>query len=229
VLAQPTPDSDDAVPSPSTRMDGQTGMNPVQPGLRFNEKMTGLVNMGSTDPIEGYQNPGAVAMSLRAAVTLADLPAFLTDPEHRGRWDAGGAIPVWGGRIRSSDDGDFRLFQRVIDVDRKPVREMVYDTSIAVGEQTYRLHGQKVIQPGPPWQFWPATTTLYLTFFEPERPEQVVAAGILQLTPFGFLRQLSTLRITGDFPSSAKLRQLWLFVKFFAWSLVRTYILGRRW
>jgi len=223
------PDSGDAVPSPSTRMDGQTGMNPVRPGLRFSEKMTGLVNMGSTDPGEGYQNPAAVAMSLRAAVTIADVPAFLTDPEHRGRWDAGGAIPVWGGRIRSTGDGDFRLFQRAIVADGKPVREMVYDTSIAVGEQTYLLHGRKFIQPGPPWRFWPATTTLYVRFFEPDRPEQVVAAGILQLTPLGFLRQLSTMRITGNFPSSVKLRQLWLFVKFFAGSLARTYILGRRW
>lgn len=223
------PDSEDAAPLRSTRMDGETRMNPVRPGLRFTETMTGLVNTGSTDPFEGYHNPAAVAMSLRAAVTIADLSAFLTDPEHRGRWDAGGAIPVWGGHIRSTGDGDFRLFQRVIDADRKPVREMVYDTSIAVGEHTYLMRGQKIIQPGPPWRFWPATTTLRVTFFEPERPEQVVAAGILQLTPLGFLRQLSTMRITGDFPSSVKRRQLWLFVKFFAGSLARTYILGRRW
>ena len=229
MVAQPIQDCDDAAPSPSTRMDGQTGMNPVRPSLRFSETMTGLVNKGSTDPVEGYKNAAAVAMSLRAAVTIADLPAFLTDPEHRGRWDAGGAIPVWGGRIRSTADGDFRLFQRAIVPDGKPVREMVYDTSIAVGEHTYLMRGQKIIQPGPPWRCWPATTTLYVTFFEPERPEQVMAAGILQLTPLGFLRQLTTMRITGDFPSSVKLRQLRLFLKFFAGSLARTYILGRRW
>ena len=223
------PDSDDAVPSPSTRMDRETRMNPVRPGLRFSEEMTGLVNKGSTDPVEGYQNPAAVAMSLRAAVTVADLPAFLTDPNHRGRWDAEVAIPVWGRHIRSTDHGDFRLFQRAFGADGKPVREMVYDTSIAAGEHTYLMRGRKTIQPGPPWRFWPATTTLYVTFFEVDGPEQVVAAGILQLTPLGFLRQLSTLRITGAFPSSAKLRQLWLFVKFFAGSLARTYILGRRW
>jgi hypothetical protein len=223
------PDSDDAAPLRSTGIDEEARISPVQPGLRFSEKMTGLVNKGSTDPLEGYQNPAAVAMSLRAAVTIANLPAFLTDPEHRGRWDASGAIPVWGGHIRSTGDGDFRLFQRAIDADRKPVREMVYDTSIAVGEQSYLLRGRKFIQPGPPWRFWPATTTLYVRFFELDRPEQVVAAGILQLTPLGFLRQLTTMRITGDFPSSVKRRQLWLFVRFFAGSLARTYILGRRW
>ena len=223
------PDSDDAVPSPSTRMDRETRMNLVQPGLRFSEKMTGLVNTGSTDPVEGYHNSAAVAMSLRAAVTITDLSAFLTDPNHRGRWDAEVAIPVWGRHIRSTDHGDFRLFQRAFGADGKPVREMVYDTSIAAGEHTYLMRGRKIIQPGPPWRFWPATTTLHVMFFELDRPEQVVAAGILQLTPLGFLRQLSTMRITGDFPSSVKLRQLWLFVKFFAGSLARTYILGRRW
>ena len=223
------PDSDGAAPLRSTRIDEEARISPVQPGLRFSEEMTGLVNKGSTDPKEGYRNPAAVAMTLRAAVTIANLPAFLTDANHRGRWDAEVAIPVWGRHIRSTDHGDFRLFQRDFGTDGKPVREMVYDTSIAAGEHTYLMRGRKIIQPGPPWRFWPATTTLYVTFFELDRPEQVVAAGIFQLTPLGFLRQLSTMRITGDFPSSAKLRQLWLFVKFFAGSLARTYILGRRW
>jgi hypothetical protein len=228
VVTQAMPGSDDAV-DPSTLTDIETQLTLAGPGLHFRERMTGLVTEGSTDPVEGYQNPAAVAMSLRASVTIANLPAFLIDPEHRGRWGAAGAIPVWGGDIHSTGDGDFRLFQRVIDADGNPVREMVYDASITVGEQTYLLRGRKIIQPGPPWRFWPATTTLYVRFFEIGRPERVVAAGILQLTPFGFLRQLSTMRITGDFPSSVKRRQLWLFVKFFAWSLVRTYILRRRW
>jgi hypothetical protein len=223
------PDSDDAAPLRFTRIDEETRISPVQPGLRFSEEMTGLVNKGSTDPVEGYQNRAAVAMTLRATVTITNLPAFLTDPNHRGQWSAEVAIPVWGRHIRSADHGDFRLFQRAIPADGKPVREMVYDTSIAPGEHTYLMRGRKTIQPGPPWRCWPATTTLYVWFFELDRPEQVVAAGILHLTPLGFLRQLSTMRITGDLTSSAKLRQLWLFVKFFAGSLIRTYILGRRW
>lgn len=221
--------SDDAVSYPSTRMDKDTHMNLGRPGLRFSEEMTGLVNKGSTDPVEGYQNPAAVAMSLRATVTIADLPAFLTDPNHRGRWGAGGEIPVWGGLIRSTGDGDFRLFRRAIGAQGKPVREILYDAFVTVGEQTYLLRGRKTIQPGPPWRFWAATTTLYVRFFQLGRPERVVAAGMLQLSPLGFLRQLSTMRITGDYPSSTKLRLLWLFTKFFAGSLVRTYILGRRW
>lgn len=229
MVTKAMPDRDDAAPSPAARTSEATQSNPVRPGLRFSETMTGLVNAGSTDPAEGYGNPGAVAFALRATVTIADLPAFFGDPEHRGRWSAGGSLPVWGGPVRSTEGGDFRLFQRMIGANSKPVREMVYDTEITVGERAYALRGRKIIEPGPPWRFWPATTTLYVRIFEPDRPDVVVAAGILRLTALGFLRQLGTMRVTGDFPMSVKLTQAWLFAKFFAGSVARTYILERRW
>jgi hypothetical protein len=163
-------------------------------------------------------------------VSVTNLPAFLEDPNHRGRWAAGGSIPVWGGDITSDAGGDFRLFRRAIGPKRKALREMVYDTLITVGGRTYLMRGRKIIEPGPPWRVWPATTTLHVRLFEHGNTSgPVVAAGILRLSPAAFLRQLTTMRITGRFGLFDKIRYLGLFFRFFEGALVRTYIYGRRW
>ena len=229
VTAATTPEENGAV-FPTTRAGRRTLHDEVRPGLCFREVMKGMITKGSTDPVEGYKNEAAVGMSLRASVSVSNLPAFLEDPNHRGSWAAGGSIPVWGGAITSDGSGDFRLFRRTIGPERKPLREMVYDTLITVGGQTYVMRGRKVIQPGPPWRVWPAATTLHVRLLELGNTSgPVVAAGILRLSPTAFLRQLTTMRITGRFGVVDKISYLGQFFRFFAGSLVRTYIYGRRW
>lgn len=217
-------------PFPTTEIGRRALGAAVRPGLTFSEVMTGMVTNGSTDPREGYENEGAVAMSLVAAVEIANLPALLRDPHHRGRWAAAGELPVWGGSITGGADGDFRLFRRTIGRNGKPVREMVYDTFITVGGRTYLLRGFKIIEPGPIWRAWTATTTMYVRFFDlGNTAGPAVAAGILRLSLGGFLRQLTTIRVTGGLSFPDKLHFLGLFFRFFAGSLVRTYVLRRRW
>ncbi|TAM64726.1 hypothetical protein [Mycobacterium sp.] len=220
----------DPKPFPTTEV-GRRALNAaVRPGLTFSEVMTGMITKGSTDPIEGYENEAAVAMSLTAVVDIANLPALLRDPHHRGRWAAAGELPVWGGPITSGADGDFRLFRRTVGQNGKPVREMVYDTFVTVGGQTYLLRGFKVIEPGPLWRAWTATTTMYVRFFDlGNTAGPPVAAGILRLSLGGFLRQLTTMRVTGGLSLVDELHFLGLFFRFFAGSLVRTYLLRRRW
>ena len=58
----------------------------AHPGLRFSEVMTGMITMGVTDPVKGYQNDAAIAMQLHATVTLPNLSAFIKDPNHKGEW-----------------------------------------------------------------------------------------------------------------------------------------------
>jgi cholesterol oxidase len=205
-------------------------LNDFVPGLRFREVMTGMITKGCTDPGEGYADPAAVAMTLRATVTIDCLPTFLRDPNHRATWEAGGDIPVWDGRITPAADGDFELFRRTIGPNRKALRQMVYDTEITLAGQTYLFQGRKVIEPGPPWRVWYATTTLYVKFFKRDDPSgQPVAAGILRLSPVGFIRQLTTMRVVGRFGLYDKLHYLGMFMRFFAGSLVRTYVFRRRW
>ena len=198
----------------------------TRPGLTFREVMSGMITMGATDPAEGYSDDAAVAMVLHADVTIANLPAFLKDPLHRGRWHAGGSIPVLGFEI-SSGEGDFGLFRRAIH-DGKGVRELVYDTDITVGENTYTMRGRKFVEPAPPWRGWPATTTLYVQLFG-VGGDTPVAAGILHLSLSAFIRQLFSMRVTGKFWMIDKVRYLFAFYRFFVSSLVKTYLKGRRW
>jgi hypothetical protein len=200
----------------------------ARPGLCFREVMTGLITMGATDPVAGYSDDAAIAMELHAAVTIPNLPAFITDPNHKGGWHASGSIPVLGGPISGEDDGDFGLFRRAIRAD-KGVRELVYDTEISVGGRRYTMHGRKFVEPSPPWRVWPATTTLYVQFFPVGGGHQPVAAGVLRLSARAFIRQVLGMRVTGDFWLIDKFRYRLSFYRFFASSLVNTYIKGRRW
>jgi hypothetical protein len=199
------------------------------PGLRFREVMTGMITVGITDPVAGYQNEAAVAFRLDATVTLPNLPAFIKDPNHSGRWHAAGSIPVLGGNVESTGDGDFALFRRAIRAE-KGVRELVYDSTISVGGQLYRMRGRKYIEPAPPWRVWPATTTLYVQFFAVSGGTgQPIAAGVLRLTLLAFIRQLLSMRIIGEFGFFDRFRHRLSFYRFFVSSLVNTYIKGRRW
>ena len=201
----------------------------ARPGLRFSEVMTGMITMGIKDPVEGYQNDAAIAMQLHATVTLPNLPGFIKDPNHTGEWRASGSIPVLGGDLIGRRNGEFGLFRRAIR-NGKGVREMVYDTEFSVDGKRYKMRGRKVVEPSPPWRVWPATTTLYIQLFASGAGTgEPVAAGALRITLRGFIRQLLTMRVIGDFGWFDRCSQKLAFYRFFVTSLVNTYIKGRRW
>jgi hypothetical protein len=166
-------------------------------------------------------------MRLHATVTIPNLPAFIKDPNHKGRWRAAGSIPVLGGDVIDMGNSDFGLFRRAIRAG-KGVRVMVYDTTISVGGERYTMHGRKYVEPSPPWRLWPATTTLYVQLLPPSGGEPV-AAGILRLTLWAFLRQLFSMQVTGDFSVFDRWLHRLSFYRFFVSSLINTYIKGRRW
>jgi hypothetical protein len=201
----------------------------ARPGLRFSEVMTGMITVGITDPVKGYDNDAAVAMRLHATVTLPNLPGFIKDPNHTGEWRAAGSIPVLGGDLIGSGNGDFALFRRAIR-NGKGVREMVYDTDFSVDGKRFKMRGRKVVEPSPPWRVWPATTTLYVELFASGAATgEPIAAGALRITLRGFIRQLLTMRVVGDFGWFDRCTQKLAFYRFFATSLMNTYLKGRRW
>jgi hypothetical protein len=168
-----------------------------------------------------------MAASLRATVEIPDLRAFIDDSNHRGAWKAEAVIPVLGGTFKSIDN-EFALFRRAVGPSGRPVREMVYDATIRSGDKAYVLRGRKYIEPGPLWRVWPATTTLEVRLWDVENPDgEPVAAGILRLSPLGFLRQLTTMDVTNT-NWYEKPFVMGCFASFFAGSLVRSYIFGRR-
>jgi hypothetical protein len=201
----------------------------ARPGLRFSEVMTGMITMGVTDPATGYEDDAAIAMRLGATVTIPNLPGFIKDPIHKGQWRATGSIPVLGGDVIGIGEGDFGLFRRAIR-DKKGVRELVYDTDFSVGDQQYRMRGRKYVEPSPPWRGWPATTTLYVQLFRVGGGAgEPVGAGVLRITLWGFVKQLLTLQILGNYGFADRCIQKLSFYRFFGKSLANTYIKGRRW
>jgi hypothetical protein len=201
----------------------------ARPGLRFSEVMTGMITMGVTDPAKGYRDDAAIAMRLEATVTIPNLPGFIKDPTHKGRWRAAGSIPVLGGDVIGVGEGDFGLFRRAIR-EKKGVRELVYDTDFSVGDQQYRMRGRKYVEPSPPWRGWPATTTLYVQLFPVGGGTgEPVGAGVLRITLGGLIKQLQTMQVTGNYGFSDRCIHKLSFYRFFGKSLVNTYIKGRRW
>ncbi len=219
-----------AEPVPTPTVEEVRGkLRVARPGLRFSEVMAGMITMGITDPAKGYENDAAIAMRLHATVTLPNLPGFIKDPNHKGQWRASGSIPVLGGDVIGMGDGDFGLFRRAIRAD-KGVRELVYDTEFSVGGQRYKMRGRKYVEPSPPWRVWPATTTLYVQLFPASgETDEPIAAGVLRLTLWAFLRQLLTMRVIGNFGLFDRCIHKLSFYRFFVSSLINTYIKGRRW
>jgi hypothetical protein len=126
-------------------------------------------------------------------------------------------------------DGDFGLFRRAIR-NGKGVRELVYDTRFSIDGQQYRMRGRKYVEPSLPWRLWPATTTLHVQLFPLSGGMgEPVAAGVLRITLWGFVRQLLSMKVLGDFGLFDRFIQKLSFYRFFVKSLVNTYIKGRRW
>lgn len=204
---------------------GAKPLRQLRSGIRFGETMRGQIALRATDPEVGYADPGAMGAVLHADVFVDDLDSFLADPHHRGRWAATLQIPMLGGRF-TADDGDFALFRRRI-VDRRPIREMVYDATLTGTAGEYRMIGRKVIEPGPPWRFWRATTTLNVELLDSDAA--VVASGQLRLSLIAFLVQLLSLRVTGSASLIEKPAVLRRFARFFVGAVLRSYVFGRRW
>ena len=207
------------------RMLGAKPMRELRSGIRFAETMRGQIAMRATDPSAGYADHAAMGAVLHAAVRLPNLDAFLADPHHKGWWTAELDVPMLGGRFTDTD-GDFHLFRRVID-GHTPVREMVYDATLSGAGGQYTMVGRKVIEPGPPWRAWPATTTLNVKLLDTNGT--TVASGQLKLSVLAFVLQLLSIRVTGSASALEKPGVTKRFMKFFAGALVRSYLLGRRW
>ncbi len=56
-----------------------------------------------------------------------------------------------------------------------------------------------------------------------------LAAGVLRLTLWAFIRQLLSMQVIGNFGLFDRCRHKLSFYRFFVSSLVNTYIKGRRW
>ena len=164
-------------------------------GLSFNERLTGHVAFGQEDFNEGLRRGrrDGTALALDLVIDIADVDAFLAEPQHtaelRGTLDCG---PL-GGRL-AIEHGVFNLF---VDDEADHRRKRMRYTAQAVDREgrPVTLVGFKEVVDGPGLDIWSDTTTLFVSLHAgPTAAYPVIAAGIVRITHAGFLRMLLSMR-----------------------------------
>jgi len=191
-------------------------------GLVFRERMAGGFALGETDPRKG-ERKGLESNSrfdLQVTAAIPDLRHFLADPQHTGaltgvaRFGPLGDLEVLSGVIR--------LFHRTEDPNLKM---MEYRFAFRQGMRAYYVAGQKEIRRRRLLHSWSETTTLLCRLYEgSDAHAPAVGAGVLHLTLWEFLKQLSTFQVTNAPSITARTSALLGFVRFFAAELLDSYL-----
>jgi predicted acylesterase/phospholipase RssA len=172
-------------------------------GIRFSEAMSGWVSFGAADCEDGAKRGGAArtAFGFRLDIAIDDLDRFVVRPEHEA--DARGVIvsDAFGGEL-AIERGWFNLF---VDNEDPSDKRMIYRLWFrdAVGHPL-TLYGHKFVRNDSGLDLWRDTTTLFTTVLgghleldlDGVAAEQadLVAGGVLRISPSQFARQLTTFR-----------------------------------
>jgi hypothetical protein len=193
-------------------------------GLTFRETMAGGFSLGEADPgrgAEGGRRAGT-QLELHATVAIADVQRFVADPSHAAALDGyvtfdplGRALPGRGGTVKLFARGSLEA-----------PKVMVYELPLATASGPFYLAGHKRVGLRTILHSWAETTTLYCRLHEGTNAGGPVAgAGILLLTPWAFVRQLTSFRTLCPEPSAtARVAPLWRFGRYFAGELWSTYV-----
>lgn len=163
--------------------------------VRFTEVMAGAVRFGEEQPSEkGSSSP----LKFKLTMHVDDLDAFLGDAQHEAVATGFVECPALGGR-RVVSRGRFNLFT---DGAEPGLKHMRYRLFFRDGEgRTLTLVGVKDVRDDPGFDTWPDTTTLDTQILDghvaAEDRGEVIARGILRITPLAFARQLTTFRGSG--------------------------------
>ena len=170
-------------------------------GLHFTEVMRGPMAPGHTSFARGRALglAAGIAMTLRLTVRIADLDAFLADPQHEADVQGHVESPLVGGR-RAVLAGSVRLLAPSADQDRVVMRYRLVVEDPA--GRRFTVVGTKHVRDNIGPDLWTDTTTLFTNLFRGDITEDAEAraplagCGILRLTMPAFLRQLTTFRTT---------------------------------
>lgn len=195
-------------------------------GIRFTETMRGHVSASTADDYVAAEARGRIdgtTFELTVTVSAADLDDMLQGPDHAARLDGTVTTPLLSPQPLQVTNGTFQLL--VADPTRVNARRMIYAlTAVAQDGHTYRIDGFKVVQDDRRLEVWADTTTLFITVTDlGAASERVIARGVLHILPADFLRQMTTMEVTGAASVAERLAGLVKFGKFFAGELFDTY------
>jgi cholesterol oxidase len=195
-------------------------------GIRFTETMRGHI---STTVLDDYAKAEAdgkrtgTPFEFTVTVSSDNLDEMLSNPAHQARLDGTVRCPALSSQPMPVANGTFNLLTR--DPSRVNARQMRYRmTATAADGRQYRIDGFKVIHEDSHIEIWPDTTTLYVTVSEiTGSDERVGAKGVLHILVPDFLKQMTTMEVTGASSPIERLRGLAEFGRFFAGELFETY------
>ena len=177
--------------------------------LTFTEEMRGHLELD-----------GRRRLTVRLTIRVGDVERFVADPDHEAQATGWVECPALGGR-RAVTDGSFQLFPD----EGGTVRHMRYRLRFTdAASRPLLLEGRKDMHNGPGWDLWRDTTTLRIRLLTDAdgRTEELIGAGVIRIGRAPFLRQLTTIRVSGPRPLAA----LTAFGRLFAGELWDVY--GRR-
>ncbi len=208
---------------------------PMKPGIRFTETMSGFVSTSVTADLaaialDGDENLRDLAdeiadsgepVSFTFTIGSHDIAALLDDPAHQARVVGTVTAPMLHDEPLTVSHGRFELFSR--HPDHSGARRMVYEARLTAEDGTgYEFVGVKIVRDDSGMDTWADTTTLYVTVHRAS-DQGLVGRGILRIGIPDFLRQLRTFEVTGVERTSERLRWLAKFGALFAGEVFEEY------
>jgi cholesterol oxidase len=191
-------------------------------GVRFTERMTGAFSTRVTEDFEAAAAAGrddGSRLTFVLTVVAADLDLLLEDMTHRGRLVGTVDAPGLSRGPLTVRDGDFGLF-----VDDAEGKRMTYRMELAATDgSTFHFDGFKRIEDDRGFDQWADTTTLFVTVRRGGADGPVAGRGILRIRPDDFMRQMTTVEVTGAAEPREKLAAMGRFGTYFTGSLRDVY------
>lgn len=196
--------------------------DPPGVGVQFTERMAGFIAAGSGSHEDAYAAGRADNHRFAFVLTLAtdDLDATLDDPARRMTLDGTIDAPSLSPSPLQVSQGKFALLSR--DPDRPDTTNMIYEMRLsAVDGRCWSFRGIKYVHDDRGVDLWRDTTTLFVELHDDAGT--LVARGILRIELDDFVKQLTTITVTGTLSKTEQLRARARFGKFFAGALFETY------
>ncbi len=189
----------------------------------FSERMAGRLSFTTDNPTEGASDHNAIPVILNASITIADINAFIRDPQHRGEMQAQLFSPRLGSPLQTTST-NFQLFSPTGTIGHV---EMVYEVGFLLADKHYWLSGRKAIRRSYPWWLWRDTTSLAVQLYRGQDAQGLqIAAGVLRLGVIDFLRLLLTLRSRDCVSTMDGIKSIAAFAGFFIRGLWQHYGFG---